>query len=172
MSRLPWIPRCGKLSVCVSRTAPAEVQAPSRVGLERWDGRTKPGGGSQRAGITMRNCWRQASTRPPDKRWNPKMKRYIYGGRNGIYSLTCTDTQTVRGRAHICPEVAANGEIVLFVGPRSRLRTAVEEARSAAGCSTSTSLARGMLTNFRSHSAADNRLRELRRWRRKASLRS
>jgi small subunit ribosomal protein S2 len=63
------------------------------------------------------------------KRWNPKMKRYIYGGRNGIYIIDLHQTLKMfeDARKFIQDIVEANGHI-LFVGTKKQAQDAIEEA--------------------------------------------
>ena len=97
------------------------------------------------------------------RRWNPKMKRYIYGGRNGIYIIDLHQTLKLFEDARtFIQEVAGNGEIVLFVGTKKQAQEAVEEA--AKRCRmffVSQRWLGGMLTNFRTIQQRIGRLREL-----------
>ncbi|MFQ5839759.1 MAG: 30S ribosomal protein S2, partial [Candidatus Methylomirabilales bacterium] len=53
------------------------------------------------------------------KRWNPKMKRYLFGERNGIYIIDLQKTIQQFHRAYeFCREVAASREPILFVGTK------------------------------------------------------
>ena len=87
----------------------------------------------------------------PTRRWNPKMKRFIYGGRNGIYIIDLHQTlERLDRAARAAREIAADGGIVLFVGTK---RQAQESVRVAAeSCSMPHMAFRwpgGFLTNFR-----------------------
>ncbi|MDO8588272.1 MAG: 30S ribosomal protein S2 [Armatimonadota bacterium] len=97
------------------------------------------------------------------RRWNPKMKRYIYGGRNGIYIIDLHQTLKLFEDARtFIQEVAGGGEIVLFVGTKKQAQEAVEEA--AKRCRmfyVSQRWLGGMLTNFRTIQQRIGRLREL-----------
>ena len=57
------------------------------------------------------------------KRWNPKMKEYIFGERNGIYIIDLQKTlKMFKDAARFVGEMAAQGKNVLFVGTRERAR--------------------------------------------------
>ncbi|MDO8683156.1 MAG: 30S ribosomal protein S2 [Armatimonadota bacterium] len=97
------------------------------------------------------------------RRWNPKMKRYIYGGRNGIYIIDLHQTLKLFEDARsFIQEVAANGEIVLFVGTKKQAQEAVEEAAKRCGMfHVNQRWLGGMMTNFRTIQQRITRLREL-----------
>ena len=99
------------------------------------------------------------------RRWNPKMKRYIYGGRNGIYIIDLHQTLKMFDDAYAyVQEIAANGGKVLFVGTKKQAQEAVAEAakRSKSFYVNSRWLG-GMLTNYRTILTRIARLRELER---------
>ena len=61
------------------------------------------------------------------QRWNPKMKQYIYGARNGIYVIDLRKTTTLLDEAYdIVREYAAKGRNVLFVGTKKQAAEVVE----------------------------------------------
>lgn len=96
-------------------------------------------------------------------RWNPKMKRYIYGGRNGIYIIDLHQTLKLfeDARAFI-QEVASSGENILFVGTKKQAQEAVESAAKQCGMYfVNQRWLGGMLTNFRTIQTRIGRLREL-----------
>jgi small subunit ribosomal protein S2 len=97
------------------------------------------------------------------RRWNPKMKRYIYGGRNGIYIIDLHQTLKLFEDARtFIQETAANGEIVLFVGTKKQAQEAVEEAAKRCGMYyVNQRWLGGMMTNFRTIQQRISRLREL-----------
>ena len=99
------------------------------------------------------------------RRWNPKMKRYIYGGRNGIYIIDLHQTlKLFEDARQFIQDTAASGEIVLFVGTKKQAQEAVEEAaRRCAMHFVNQRWLGGMLTNFRTIQQRINRLRELRK---------
>jgi small subunit ribosomal protein S2 len=99
------------------------------------------------------------------RRWNPKMKRYIYGGRNGIYIIDLHQTLTLFDEAYaFVQELAAKNGKLLFVGTKKQAQEAVAEAakRSRSYFVNSRWLG-GMLTNYRTILTRIARLRELER---------
>ncbi len=97
------------------------------------------------------------------RRWNPKMKRYIYGGRNGIYIIDLHQTLKLFDEAYAyVQEVASNNGKILFVGTKKQAQDAVAEAakRSRSFYVNSRWLG-GMLTNYRTILTRIARLREL-----------
>ncbi len=84
------------------------------------------------------------------KRWNPKMKKYIFGARNGIYIIDLQQTVKLFKEAHdFIKGVAANGQDVLFVGTKKQASEAIyEEANRAEGFYVQNRWLGGMLTNF------------------------
>lgn len=96
-------------------------------------------------------------------RWNPKMKRYIYGGRNGIYIIDLHQTLKLfeEARAFV-QDVASRGEPILFVGTKKQAQEAVESAAKQCGMYyVSQRWLGGMLTNYRTIQTRIERLREL-----------
>src|SRR3954471_11330493 len=62
------------------------------------------------------------------KRWNPKMKPYIFGARNGIYIIDLQKTvRLARDAAKFAGEVCARGGSVLFVGTKKQAQDVVRE---------------------------------------------
>src|SRR5205809_8105548 len=62
------------------------------------------------------------------KRWNPKMKEYIFGERNGIYIIDLQKTlKMFKDAARFVGEMAAQGKNVLFVGTKRQAQDAVSE---------------------------------------------
>jgi small subunit ribosomal protein S2 len=97
------------------------------------------------------------------RRWNPKMKRYIYGGRNGIYIIDLHQTLKLFDEAYeFTKQIAADGGTVLFVGTKKQAQEAVADAakRSRQYFVNSRWLG-GMLTNYRTIITRIARLREL-----------
>ncbi|MGQ9523868.1 MAG: 30S ribosomal protein S2 [Armatimonadota bacterium] len=97
------------------------------------------------------------------RRWNPKMKRYIYGGRGGIYIIDLHQTLKLFDEAQkFIQEVAQRGEPILFVGTKKQAQDAVQEA--AQRCRQYYVNQRwlgGMLTNYTTIQGRIRRLREL-----------
>ncbi len=68
------------------------------------------------------------------KRWNPKMKRYIFDKRNGIHIIDLTQTLTRLDEAMtFVEELATSGKSVLFVGTKKQAQSVVKEAADDAG---------------------------------------
>ncbi|MBC8102906.1 MAG: 30S ribosomal protein S2 [Cytophagales bacterium] len=97
------------------------------------------------------------------RRWNPKMKRYIYGSRNGIYIIDLHQSLKLFDDAQkFVQDIVAGGGTVLFVGTKKQASDAVAEAalRSRQYFVNSRWLG-GMLTNFRTIQSRIGRLRDL-----------
>ena len=96
-------------------------------------------------------------------RWNPKMKRYIYGGRNGIYIIDLHQTLKLFEDARkFIQDVVSQGEVVLFVGTKKQAQEAVESSAKSCGMYyVNQRWLGGMLTNYRTIQTRINRLREL-----------
>ncbi len=99
------------------------------------------------------------------RRWNPKMKRYIYAGRNGIYIIDLHQTLKLLEEAHgFVRNLAAKGGNVLFVGTKKQAQEAVREsAEGAQQYYVTERWLGGMLTNWRTIKQRIDRLRELRK---------
>ena len=68
------------------------------------------------------------------QRWNPKMKPYIYGARNGIYVLDLRKTSEKLDEAYaLVREYAAKGKNVLFVGTKKQAADVVQEEATRVG---------------------------------------
>jgi len=106
------------------------------------------------------------------RRWNPKMKRYIYAGRNGIYIIDLHQTLKLLEEAYaFVRDVAANGGTVLFVGTKKQAQDAVREAAERCGMYyVAERWLGGMLTNYRTIRERIARLAELRRMEEDGSL--
>lgn len=97
------------------------------------------------------------------RRWNPKMKRYIYGSRNGIYIIDLHQSLKLFDEAQkYVQDVVMAGGTVLFVGTKKQAADAVQEAavRSRQYFINQRWLG-GMLTNFRTIQGRIARLRDL-----------
>jgi small subunit ribosomal protein S2 len=97
------------------------------------------------------------------RRWNPKMKRYIYGARNGIYIIDLHQTLKLFDDAQkFVQETIQGGGSILFVGTKKQAQDAVYEAANR--CRQYYVNQRwlgGMLTNYRTILARIKRLEEL-----------
>lgn len=97
------------------------------------------------------------------QRWNPKMKPYIYGARNGIYVLDLRKTTDMLDEAYATVrEFSARNKNILFVGTKKQAAEVVAEEASRAGAYyINKRWLGGMLTNFETIRSRVNKLREL-----------
>jgi len=98
------------------------------------------------------------------RRWNPKMKRFIFTERGGIYIIDLTQTQELLDEAHAFAKAIAerNGSI-LFVGTKKQAQDAVRDQASRVGMPyVNHRWLGGLLTNWRTISDRIQRLHELR----------
>ena len=84
------------------------------------------------------------------RRWNPKMKKYIFGARNGIYIIDLQQTVKMFRKAYdFIVDTTSQGKSVLFVGTKKQARDSVyEEANRAETFYVQNRWLGGMLTNF------------------------
>jgi len=97
------------------------------------------------------------------KRWNPKMKEYIFGERNGIYIIDLQKTlKMFKDAARFVGEMAAMGKNVLFVGTKRQAQDAIaEEARRCQMFFVNQRWLGGLLTNMLTVQKSIKRLKEL-----------
>ena len=97
------------------------------------------------------------------QRWNPKMKPYIYGARNGIYVIDLRKTTELLDEAYaLVRDYAAKGRNVLFVGTKKQAAEVVaEEAKRSGAYYINRRWLGGMLTNFETIRGRVNKLKEL-----------
>jgi small subunit ribosomal protein S2 len=97
------------------------------------------------------------------KRWNPKMKPYIFGARNGIYIIDLQKTVRLFKNAYnFVKETAQAGETVLFVGTKKQAQDSVaEEAQRCNMFYVNQRWLGGMLTNFATVRQSIDRLKRL-----------
>jgi small subunit ribosomal protein S2 len=97
------------------------------------------------------------------RRWNPKMKRFIFAERNGIYILDLQQTMTGIERAYtFVRDLVAGGGTILFVATKRQVQDAVEEQAQRSGMPyVNFRWLGGMLTNFRTIHDRILRMREL-----------
>jgi len=97
------------------------------------------------------------------KRWNPKMKAYIFGERNGIYIIDLAKTARLfREAEQFTTNLAADGRTVLFVGTKRQAQDAVaEEAQRCGMYFVNQRWLGGLLTNFTTIQRSLGRLRDL-----------
>lgn len=97
------------------------------------------------------------------KRWNPKMRPYVYGSRNGIYIIDLQQTaQLAKKACTFAKKVSSEGKKVLFVGTKKQARDIVahEAQRSDQYFVTSRWLG-GTMTNYQTIRASVDRLKRL-----------
>jgi small subunit ribosomal protein S2 len=97
------------------------------------------------------------------KRWNPKMKRYIYAERNGIFIIDLQKTMAEIERTFAqMQDLAMRGATILYVGTKKQAQDIVQQEADRAGMPyVNQRWLGGMLTNFRTITAQVNRLQEL-----------
>ena len=97
------------------------------------------------------------------KRWNPKMKKYIFGERNGIYIIDLQKTLKLFKEAYdFVRNEAAQGKDVLFVGTKKQAQDAItEEAKRCGMYYVSSRWLGGMLTNFATIKKSIDRLKKI-----------
>jgi small subunit ribosomal protein S2 len=100
------------------------------------------------------------------RRWNPKMRRFIYGERAGIHIIDLQQTVRLLSEAQeFAADLASRGGTILFVGTKKQARDAVKEAAEAAGMPyVNQRWLGGLLTNFQTISKRIKRLHELTEW--------
>ena len=97
------------------------------------------------------------------KRWNPKMKAYIFGERNGIYIIDLAKTARLfRDAEQFVTNLAGEGRTVLFVGTKRQAQDAIsEEAQRSGMFFVNQRWLGGLLTNFATIQRSLARLRDL-----------
>jgi small subunit ribosomal protein S2 len=99
------------------------------------------------------------------KRWNPKMRPYIYGARNGIHIIDLDQTARLFARAyHFVQEMVAKGGSLLMVGTKRQAQEIVQEEATRSGSFYVVNRwLGGTLTNFRTIKQGLDRMRQLER---------
>ncbi len=97
------------------------------------------------------------------RRWNPKMKEYIFTERNGIYIIDLQKTVRMIDVAYdFIKDVAANGDSVLFIGTKKQAYEAIREEATRCGMFyVNERWLGGMLTNFSTIRSRVQRLKQL-----------
>jgi len=97
------------------------------------------------------------------KRWNPKMKEYIFGERNGIYIIDLQKTlKMFKEASKFVQDLATEGKIVLFVGTKRQAQDAIsEEAQKCGMFYINQRWLGGLLTNWVTVQKSVKRLKEL-----------
>ena len=159
-----------------------QLECPHRFARKSRFGRVRPGGGtmkpqcrheSGRCTILLGGSLPAISMKElleagvhfghQTKRWNPKMKEYIFGERNGIYIIDLQKTlKMFKDAARFVGEMAAQGKNVLFVGTKRQAQEAVsEEATRCQMFYVNQRWLGGLLTNMATVQKSIKRLKEL-----------
>jgi small subunit ribosomal protein S2 len=106
------------------------------------------------------------------RRWNPKMRRFIFTERGGIYIIDLQQTLQLLEEAYaFARNLAERGRSILFVGTKKQSQSAVEEQAKRVGMPyVNHRWLGGLLTNWRTISARIDRLHELRRLKEEGQL--
>jgi small subunit ribosomal protein S2 len=106
------------------------------------------------------------------RRWNPKMRRFIFTERGGIYIIDLQQTAELIDRAYeFARDLAARGGIMLFVGTKKQAMDAIAEQAERVGMPyVNHRWLGGLLTNWRTMSGRIERLHELRRLKEEGQL--
>lgn len=101
------------------------------------------------------------------KRWNPKMSKFIFGQRSGIYIVDLERTAECLNRARdFLLNLALNGDAVLFVGTKRQAQEIIEKEAKRAGMYWVTNRwLGGLLTNYSTVKKSINRLKEIEKMR-------
>lgn len=101
------------------------------------------------------------------KRWNPKMKKYIFGSRSGIYIIDLEKTEECINKARdYLMDIASKGESVLFVGTKKQAQEVVlQEALRSGMYYVTERWPGGLLTNMSTIKKSINRLRAIEKMR-------
>ncbi|MGZ8833789.1 MAG: 30S ribosomal protein S2, partial [Thermoanaerobaculia bacterium] len=97
------------------------------------------------------------------KRWNPKMKKYIFGKRNGIYIIDLQKTlKLFKEASSFIADLAGQGKRILFVGTKRQAQDAIlEEANRCGMFYVNNRWLGGTLTNFTTVRKSIERLKEI-----------
>jgi small subunit ribosomal protein S2 len=100
------------------------------------------------------------------RRWNPKMRRFIFGERAGIHIIDLQQTERLLANAQeFAAGIASRGGTVMFVGTKKQARDAVKDAAEKAGMPyIDQRWLGGLLTNFQTISKRIKRLHDLNNW--------
>lgn len=97
----------------------------------------------------------------PTQNWNPKMKKYVFGARNGIYIIDLQKTvECAKAACDFVTKVASEGKKVLFVGTKKQAKDIVgSEASRCEGYFVNNRWLGGMLTNYQTVKASIDRMK-------------
>ncbi|MDD5455465.1 MAG: 30S ribosomal protein S2 [Candidatus Margulisbacteria bacterium] len=100
------------------------------------------------------------------RRWNPKMKPYIYTSRNDIHVIDLQKTLVYINKAYdFIKEKVSKGATILFIGTKKQAQSAIEEEAKRCGMPyVSNRWLGGMLTNFETIKKSVNRMKEIETW--------
>jgi small subunit ribosomal protein S2 len=100
------------------------------------------------------------------RRWNPKMRRFIFGERDGIYIIDLLKTQELLQRAQeFADDITRRGGTILFVGTKKQARDAMRDVATASGMPyVNNRWLGGLLTNFNTINKRIKRLHDLERY--------
>jgi small subunit ribosomal protein S2 len=100
------------------------------------------------------------------RRWNPKMRRFIFGERGGIHIIDLQQTERLLATAQeFASDLAGRGGTILFVGTKKQARDAVKDAAEKSGMPyVNQRWLGGLLTNFQTISKRIKRLADLDQW--------
>jgi len=100
------------------------------------------------------------------RRWNPKMRRFIYGERGGVYIIDLLKTQALLAKAQeFAADLARRGGTVLFVGTKKQARDTIRDVAEAADMPyVNHRWLGGLLTNFQTIGLRIRRLHDLERY--------
>ncbi len=156
-----------RLLFAATRHLPADHHAVASTGVRRPAGRNRTKEHPM-AVITMRQML-EAGVHfgHQTRRWNPKMKRFIFGERNGIYII---DLEQTLGRVETAygfvRDLVANGGTILFVGTKKQAQDPVKSYAEKCGMPyVNERWLGGMLTNFETISKRVNKMLEYERMR-------
>jgi len=101
------------------------------------------------------------------KRWNPKMKKFIFGSRSGIYIIDLEKTEScINAARDFLMDITSKGEFVLFVATKKQAQEVVKEEAIRCGMYYVTERwPGGMLTNFATIKKSINRLKDIEKMR-------
>ena len=101
------------------------------------------------------------------KRWNPKMKKFIFGSRSGIYIIDLEKTESCINTARdFLTEITSKGEFILFVGTKKQAQDVIKQEAIRSGMYYVTDRwPGGMLTNFATIKKSINRLKDIEKMR-------
>jgi small subunit ribosomal protein S2 len=96
-------------------------------------------------------------------KWNPKMKRYVYGEKNGIYIIDIAQSIELAAKAYeFIKKTAQSGKSVLFVGTKRQASQTIKDAAEDSGAFyVSNRWLGGMLTNYKTIALSIDKLRKV-----------